>query len=236
MRIFLAFLLFSLPVLLLAQTTKTESSGWGVELYPHLANNRLIAGGNVGFLEAQRRDSLEVADFGYGAGLFYTLRGEKIGYHFGLRYLVTGYETLRGPLDNDPFLPPGLDYSETFQAQFLELPFYLNFYQNISDKTSFFFTLGVAASIHLNSQTERTIYEEDGPVTADYEPEGTTYRTINFAMLSAVGIETTFNEKVTVGFQPNFEYWLGGNVVESPDFLTRNFYNVGMRLYVVLGR
>ena len=236
MRLSFLLLLFSLPLFISAQTTKTQSSGWGVELYPHLSNNRLIAGGNIGFREARRRDSLEVADFGYAAGVFYALRGEKIGYHFGLRYLVTGYETLRGPLDDDPFLPASIDYSEKFRAQYLELPFYVNFYQNISDKTSFFFTLGAAANIHLNSTIERTLYEADGPVTGDFEPEGTVYRAVNFAMLSAIGIETTFNDKVTIGFQPNFEYWLGGNVVESSDFITRNFYNIGVRVYCVLKR
>jgi hypothetical protein len=234
MRLSFFLLLLAFPFLLLAQTTKTQSSGWGVEVYPHLANNRLIAGGNIGFMEARRRDSLEVADFGYAAGVFYALRGEKIGYHFGLRYLVTGYETQRGPLDNDPFLPATFDYSEKFRAQYLELPFYVNFYQNISEKTSFFFTLGAAANIHLNSKIERTIYDPLGSVTGDFTPEGTVYRTVNFAMLSAIGIETTFNEKITFGFEPNFEYWLGGNVVESADFLTRNFYNIGLRMYVVL--
>ncbi|MEM9836400.1 MAG: outer membrane beta-barrel protein [Bacteroidota bacterium] len=225
------FLLF--PLLLFGQVTETERSGWGVEFFPHLANNRLINGSTLGFREARRRDSLEVATFGYGVGVFYALRGEKLGYHLGVRLLSTGYETLRGPFDleltND-------EYSEEFTATLLEIPFQLNFYQNLSPKASFFFTLGAMAGINLQNKTVRTRYFTDGSVTTeDFEPN-VTYRSVNFGMIAALGFEFNASKNLTLGIQPNFEYWLGGNVSQSEDGLTRNFYTLGAKVYAMFAR
>ncbi len=217
-----------------AQTNK--STGFGLEIYPHFSNSRLLSGGLIGFREAARIDSLEGVAQGYGLGLFFEQKGEKMGFQLGLRYLYTGYDRSRGPLDFNPGQPStGPDFSARFRAQFIEIPFYWNFYQALNKKTSFFFSLGLASGIHLKSQTEQTIFLPNGPETSLAETN-TTYRGFNIALLTAVGIRTVFSERIAVSLQPNFEYWLRGNALDDEDQLDRNLYNIGLRLGICLLR
>lgn len=216
----------------LSAQTDYPQSGFGLEVYPHLGNNRLLRGAFISFREARRIDSLETAAFGYGIGGFYGVRGEKIGYHFGIRYMVTGYERDRGPLDFDPTQPGDFpDYVETFTARFVEVPFYWNFYQNLGDKTSFFFTLGMAASFNLSNETERTVFRGQSAITETFEPN-TEYRRVNFALLSAIGITYQLSDRIVLGLQPNFEYTLQPNALSSEDQLNRTLYNLGLRFTV----
>lgn len=216
--------------LLVAQESLIENIGFGVEIYPHLSNRRLLAGPALGFAEATRIDSLERSDFGYGAGIYYAQRVQRIGFHLGLRYLITGYQTdndiLPGQVpSNDPIL-----FSQTYTTQLLEIPFQVNFYQNFGTKTSFYFTLGAAAGIHLNSTYERTVSPPEGNAFTEEFEVDEDYRSLNFAMIAAIGFEQRF-DKITIGLQPTFEYWLGGNIRprEQTD-LNRNLYNLGLRL------
>jgi hypothetical protein len=212
------------------QDVSYEDIGFGVELYPHLSNRRLLAGNSVTFAEVARIDSLEKADFGYGLGIFYAQRVERLGFHFGLRYLVTGYQTNN---DEVPGQNPNVQavlFNQTYRAQLLEVPFQLNFYQNFGENTSFYFTLGAAASLHLNSRVNETTIVPNGPTTTEELITDVEYRNLNFAMIAAMGVERRFN-KFTLGLQPTFEYWLGGNVLPRDDSeLSRNLYNVGLRL------
>ena len=206
-----------------------ESAGFGLEFYPHLANRRLIAGSSLTFNEVNRIDSLEMRDFGYGIGVFYAQRSEKIGYHFGLRYLTTGYQRERGPIEDNSGPAGFTQFSESFVTNILEIPFQLNFYQNIGSKSSFYFTLGVAAGIHLNSTTERTYFDGGEELTEDFDPQAD-YRGVNFALVTAIGFETRFAQNYAIGLQPTFEYWLGGNVIAEAADVNRNLYNLGLRL------
>ncbi|MEL6274997.1 MAG: hypothetical protein AAFU03_07845 [Bacteroidota bacterium] len=223
------FLSLSLLLTLNLSAQIIESAGFGLELYPHLANRRLIAGNTLTFSEINRIDSLEMRDFGYGIGVFYAQRSEKIGYHFGLRYLATGYERARGPVDDNSGPAGFSEFSEDFITNILEIPFQLNFYQNLGNKSSFYFTLGVAAGIHLNSKTERTYFSPEGTLTEEFDPE-VDYRGVNFALVTAVGYETRLGQNYAVGLQPTFEYWLGGNVIAEAADINRNLYNLGLRL------
>ncbi len=225
---------FAFFLLSVSLTAQSNSQGFGLELYPHYANNRLLSGGLIGFREAARISSLEKIAPGYGLGIFYEQKGEKMGYQVGLRYLYTGYDRSRGPLNFDPDNPSnsGPDFSSTFRAQFIETPFYWNFYQAISNKSQFFFSLGLASSIHLGSKTTQTTYLPQGDITEEVFPN-TTYRGFNVALLSALGFRTVLGSRLALSIQPNFEYWLRGNALEDEDQLNRNLYNFGVRFGVV---
>lgn len=206
-----------------------EDIGFGIEVYPHLSNRRLLGGNNVTFAETARIDSLEKADFGYGLGIFYAQRIEKIGFHIGLRYFQTGYQTNEEELITNPPQDVPTTFSQVYTAQMLEVPFQLNFFQNFGSNTSFYFTIGLAAGVHLKSQLKQTNNFSGGSTTAIVSQD-VDYRRINFAMITGVGIERRF-KKITIGLQPTFEYWLSGNTIPNDaSQLTRNLYNVGLRM------
>lgn len=212
----------------LAAQENFEDVGFGVELYPHLSNRRLLAHQSVLFSEIARTDSLEKANFGYGLGVFYYQRVERVGFNVGLRYLSTGYRVDDDVLPNQPANNTAT-FSQVYTAQLLEVPFQFNFYQNLGAKTSFYFTLGATASLHLKSQIEQTNKLDSGTVTEIVETD-VKYRSVNFGMITAIGIQRRFN-KFTLGLQPTFEYWLSGNIVpDESTLLNRNLYNIGLRL------
>lgn len=230
MRIILMGLLMSLTIPLSSQIL--GSSGIGIEVYPHFANRRLIAGNAFSFNEVRRIDSLESGKQGFGIGILYSKRSEKIGFQIGLRYLSTGYETARGPVDINTQPSDFNEFSENFTASFLEIPFQLNFYQNLGNKSALYFTLGTAAGLHLNSRADRVFYSAESSETIDDFDTELNYRGLNFALITAIGFETTLNERWTLGIQPTFEYWLSGNVVTDAAGINRNLYNIGFRLSV----
>lgn len=229
------FFLFLLHLVLpsISLAAQGSSQGFGLELYPHYSNNRLLSGGLIGFREAARIVSLERIAAGYGLGVFYEQKGEKIGYQVGLRYLYTGYDRSRGPLNFNPDNPNnGPDFSATFRAQFIEMPFYWNFYQALNDKSHFFFSLGLAGGVHLGSKTMQTTYLPQATVIEEVFPN-TTYRGFNVALVSALGFRTIVANRFALSLQPNFEYWLRGNALEDEDQLNRNLYNFGIRIGLV---
>lgn len=216
------------PLSLVGQSA-FEDTGFGVEVYPHLSNRRLLGGSSVTIDELQRIDSLERADFGYGLGLFYAQRVERIGFHLGARYLRTGYAVGEQELVTDPPEDVPITFTENFRAEWLEVPFQLNFYQNFGSNTSFYFTLGLTGAINLRSRLERTTNFPSGGLTERIDEE-VSYRAVHVGMLAAMGVERRFNG-LTLGLQPTFEYFLTTNtLVDSPSDLTRNLYTLGLRL------
>lgn len=219
-------LILALPVALPAQLLER---GVGLELSPHYASSRITGGGNATFAQVADLDSLESGAYGYGFGLVYENRVERIGYTTGLRYTRTGLERLRQPV-------PGTDteFEETVTAHYLSVPFDLNFFQDITPDDRVFFTLGAGVEYHLGTKTRRVSYrgeeEIEDRILAD---DGAEYRPLILSFGTAIGYDRKLSTDYAVRFQPYFRFFLNGNLREGPDLLAnRNYYQVGLRLVV----
>ncbi|MGB3547550.1 MAG: outer membrane beta-barrel protein [Saprospiraceae bacterium] len=221
-------LIFLLPDVLAAQDYNGPRTGYGISLFPHLANRRLAAANSISFEEIDRIEEREVAAFGYAAGLFFRNRSLKLGYDTGLNYLVSGYDTQRGPVDAGGPRPGFSEYSETFVTRQIELPFAIQFYQQVDDANEFSFSLGLAVSYALDQRTEYTGFNTAGSQTFEIN-EDVSYRAANYAFMAGFGYNRRFGTDWAVLLQPTFKYWFRGLIDDEEAELNRNLYMVGFK-------
>ncbi|WP_116105878.1 outer membrane beta-barrel protein [Lewinella sp. IMCC34191] len=210
-------------------SAQTLERSFGLELTPHYASSRITGGSNVTFSELERLDSLESGAYGYGAGLVYESRVERIGFTTGLRYTRTGLDRLRQPLDAG-----SQSFTETVSAHYLAVPFDVNFYQDISEANRVLFSLGAGLQYHLSTQTRRTIYDGDREVeTREVDNSTTEFRPLLVSFSTAIGYDRKLSPDYAIRFQPYFQFFLQGNLRENADIrANRNYYQVGLRLVV----
>ncbi|PPK88247.1 outer membrane protein with beta-barrel domain [Neolewinella xylanilytica] len=208
---------------------QTLERSYGLELTPNYASSRITRGNNITFSELEMLDSLESGAYGYGAGLVFENRVDRIGYTTGLRYTRTGLERLQRPLEGG-----NRTYSETVAAHYLAVPFDVNFYQDVTDADRVLFTLGAGLQYHLGTRTRRTIYEGDREVeNVDLDNSATDYRPFVVSFSTAVGYDRKLSTDYALRFQPYFQFFLNGNLRETNDLrANRNYYQVGLRLVV----
>ncbi|MEM9526769.1 MAG: outer membrane beta-barrel protein [Bacteroidota bacterium] len=226
-RIIVALLFFST-----ALSAQVYEKSIGLELAPHQGNRRVTAGSGVTFTELERQDSLEMGRGGFSAGLVYDVRTDKIGFTTGIRYLETGYVVGQQPTTLDP--NSTLTFSETVKAQYLSIPFELNFHQNITEKDRVLFTLGVAGHFHLNTNITQTNYDEGVETGSEVLPDDPTssFRSPVFSINTGIGFDRKVSDNWSVRIQPNFQFFLQGNLKEDPNRTNRNFYQLGVRVVV----
>lgn len=222
----LVFLLFALPGVLAAQTLERS---FGLELSPQLSERRVSGVGSVTFTELDRIDSLEQGTFGYGIGLLYENRVERIGYTTGLRYTRNGYETL------DQAVPgqPGRTFRDEISAHYLALPFEVNFYQDVTDKDRVLFVLGVGLQYHLGTRTRRTTLLGGDEVGSELVDEDINYRGLVTSLVTGVGYDRKLSNDWAIRFQPTFQFFLNGNIRPEEDTrANRNYYQLGLRIII----
>ncbi|MBC6996757.1 outer membrane beta-barrel protein [Neolewinella lacunae] len=219
-----AFFLF--PLFLTGQTLER---GFGVETFIHQGNRRITGGAGVVFSELERQDSLESGRGGYGLGLVYENRVDKIGFTTGLRYLQTGYDVQEQSIGG---LGSGRTFAETVTAHYLSVPFELNFYQDIRPKDRVSFSLGLAAHLHLATNTERTSFLDGNEVSREnIDPDpNAVFRSPVISLNTSVGYDRKLGDNYSLRLQPSFQFFLQGNFLEDPDRTNRNFYQLGLRL------
>ncbi len=223
---------FLLPDALAAQEYSGPRTGYGLNFYPHLSNRRLAAAAAISQDEIDRIEEREVTAFGYAIGLFYRNRGLKLGYDTGLNYLVTGYDTQRGPVESGGPRPAFSEYSETFITRQVELPFALQFYQQVNDANEFSFSLGLSISYALGQRTEYTGFNTAGSQTFEVNEE-VGYRASNYAFTTGFGYNRRFGTNWAVLLQPTFKYWFRGLVSDEEAELNRNLYTVGLKTVIM---
>ncbi|MEM6769698.1 MAG: outer membrane beta-barrel protein, partial [Bacteroidota bacterium] len=158
------------PLLLVAQSEPVNERSVGVEIGAHNGNRRISGGSGVTFFELERQDSLESGAGGLSYGILYEVRANKVGFTTGARYLQTGYDIAQQPFFNDPTQ----SFSDEVRAQYLSIPFELNFHQSITQKDRVSFMLGIAAQVHLKTTRMRTIFVdgvEDSTVEVANNPD-----------------------------------------------------------------
>ncbi|NJC26744.1 outer membrane beta-barrel protein [Neolewinella antarctica] len=208
--------------------------GYGIELAPHYGSRRISAGSGFPFTELERQDSLETGTAGYGIGIVYTSRVNKIGFTTGLRYLETGYDV---DLQSDQRPGSGRTFSQKVRARYLSVPFELNFYQDITEKDRMFFTLGVAGHLHLGTSINQTNFQDGDRVDEQQlanDPDQS-FRSPVFSINTAVGFDRKFNDRWSLRVEPFFQFFLQGNVKSNFDQTNRNYYQLGTRVLVRRG-
>ena len=229
--VFVLVLMISSSLSLLAQ----QYSGIGLNLFPNLSHRRLV---NFDISLQQQADSLEtneIARPSYATGFFLSYRGRKAGIQVGLNYSQTGYRGTRVPI---PFGDPNrVNFNEQqyqFRAQNIEVPFAVQFYQNLSDKDDFFFMLGSGISYNLSNQNIITRFNGENSSREVIDDEDDDFRRVNYSFQTAMGWEHKFSDRFVVSLAPTFRLWLAG--VKRESLLNRNLYQFGLRLTMRLER
>lgn len=204
----------------------------GLEFAPHQGNRRISGGSGVTFTELERQDSLEMGRGGFSAGLVYDVRTDKIGFTTGIRYLETSYLVGQQPTNLDP--NSTLSFSETIKAQYLSIPFELNFHQSITEKDRVLFMLGIAGHLHLNTTITQTNFDDGVETGTEVLPDdpNTAYRSPIFSINTGIGFDRKVGENWSIRLQPNFQFFLQGNLKDDPDRTNRNYYQLGVRVVV----
>ena len=224
LRLLIPFFLFATGL-----GAQTLERSFGLELTPHLNQRRVSGVGSVDFQQLDRIDSLERGNVGYGVGLVYESRVERIGYTTGLRYTRAGYETLQQAVAGDA----GARYSDRITAHYLALPFELNFYQDISEEDRVLFLLGVAAQVHLGTRVERTSFRNGEETGTAPTGEDIDYRRVVTSFMTGIAYDRKLSRDWAIRIQPTFQFFLNGNLQPDEDTLAnRNYYQLGLRVVV----
>ena len=203
--------------------------GFGLEFAPHYGSGR-IGSPDAGLVELERLDSLNSGRAGFGLGVVYTSRVNRIGFTAGIRYLETGFETD----EQSQRLRPGRSFTEVGRARFISLPFELNFYQDITPKDRVFFTLGLAGHLFLDNRIQQTNFldgVEQEQITLPDDPSED-FRRFNLSFNTGLGFDRKFNEEWSMRIEPFFQFFLQPNIRPEAGQITRNYYQLGGRLLV----
>lgn len=212
-------------------TAQTYERAFGLEIAPHAGGRRISAGAGVPFQQLEAQDSLERGVGGYGLGLIFESRADKLGFTTGIRYLRTGYEAMTES-DEGPGL--GMATLDEVTAQYASIPLEINFHQNITEKDRVFFMLGIAANVHLKTVTKQTVFLDGEVQSSGNLPDDATqaYRPVVLSLNTGLGFDRKLGEDWAVRIQPYFRFFLQGNLQTNFDQLNRNYYQTGVRLTV----
>jgi hypothetical protein len=224
----LALFFFALSPILEAQVYERA---FGLEVAPHAGGRRISAGAGVPFQQLEAQDSLENGVGGYGIGLIFESRADKIGFTTGVRYLKTGYEAMLESNEG-----PGLGRAtlDEVSAQYVSIPFELNFHQDINEKDRVLFMLGMSANLHLKTTTKQTVFLDGEVQSSGNLPEDATqeFRPVVLSLNTGIGFDRKLGEDWAVRIQPYFRFFLQGNLKTNFDQLNRNYYQTGVRVTV----
>lgn len=219
-RYLLPLLLFLLGADAGAQNEVLERS-FGIEIQPQFNQRRISGTANSTVPELERIDSLEEGTFGYGLGFVYESRVDRIGFTTGLRYTRAGYGTTERTLAGGT-----QTFSDRIVAHYIAVPVEVNFYQNATERDRVFFLLGLAPQFHLGTRVNRTL---DG--TTERLEDDTDYRGIVLSFNTGFGYDRKLSDDWALRIQPNFQFFLNGNIRPDADTrANRNYYQVGLRL------
>lgn len=221
---------FLFPLSLAAQSDGVIEQSFSIELMPHRGNRRITAGQGVNFAELERQDSLESGVGGFGVGLLYESRVDKIGFTTGVRYLETGYSIEEQPLGGGT----DLRFSEEVRARYVSIPFELNFHQNITEKDRVSFMLGAAANLHLKTVRERTTFADGISQGTEIFPNAAdvSFRSPVISFNAGIALDRKLSDRWAIKLQPVFQFFLQGNQQESAGQTNRNYYQLGLRVVV----
>lgn len=210
-------------------------SGIGVNLFPNYSHRRLVNFDFMGLALADSLENSEIARPSYAGGLVLSYRGKKAGVQIGLNYSQTGYRGKRVAIPfNDPNRANFDEQQYSFRAQQIEIPFSVVFYQNLSSKDDFFFSLGSGLSYNLSNQDIITRYNGENSAREVNTIESDDFRKVNYSFQTAMGWEHKLSDRMVFSIAPTFRLWLAG--IYRDALLNRNLYQFGLRATVRFDR
>ena len=225
-------LLFVLAATILALPLWGQAEfGWGLEVIPNFSNRRLIAQPNVPRDEIRALEELETARPSYSAGAFAQWRGGRAGFQTGLRFVNTGYRTVRSGIVDEDDPPLGAEQKRNdFQNLFLEIPGEILFFHELDDKNDFFFMMGFSLAYNLANYENTLFYTGESPERRRIKAEQSDFNPVHINFLSGAGWEHRFGESFALVLQPTFQFWLR-SLLQQAD-LNRNLYAFGLKVGV----
>lgn len=204
---------------------QTLERSFGLELEPQYSQARVGGVGDVAFSVLNEIDSLERGGFGYGAGLVYESRIDRIGYTTGIRYTRTTYRTL------DQVSAGGDTYRDRVGGHYLAIPFDVNFYQDINEDDRVHFLLGAAVHYHLGTRLRRTVTRDGQSLDPERLDADLPYRSFIPSFAAGIGYDRKLSPDWAIRFQPTFRFFLNGNLKPDPGIqATRNYYQIGLKI------
>lgn len=225
---------FTFLLITIVSIQAQQRTGIGINLFPNYSHRRLVAFDLSAQSEADSLEANEIAVPAYAAGLLLSYRSEKTGVQVGLNYSQSGYTSKRTLIP--PSDPNSVNFSEqrySFRAHQIEVPFAVYFYQELSDKDDFFFSMGSGISYNLNNQDVLTRFDGESAAKEISKAEGD-FRRLSYNFQTSMGWEHRMGENLVFSLAPTFRIWLAGIYREAP--LNRNLYQFGLRATVRFDR
>ena len=203
--------------------------GWGLEIYPNFSNRRLIVQPSVSRDDVRALEALETARPSYTAGLFAQWRGDRAGFQTGLRFVNTGYRTIRANIAPEDNPPLGAEQKRNdYQNFFLEAPAEILFFHQLDDKNHFFFTIGLSLAYNLTNYETVIFYDGESRQPRRESIDKGDFVNLHYNFLSGMGWEHQFSDGFALVLQPTFQFWLKSLLQQAE--VNRNLYSIGIRL------
>ena len=211
-------------------TGQTLERSFSLEFTPQYGSQRISGTNNATFSQLERLDSLEQGGFSYGVGVVYESRVDRIGYTTGLRFTHLGYSIAEQANTG----VAGGSFSEEVTANYLAIPFELNFYQDATERDRVMFFLGAGVQYHLGTRTERTTFRGGQELgTEEVSNDDVDYRGFVTSLTTGIGYDRKLSTDWAIRFQPTFQFFLNGNLRPGDTTIAnRNYYQVGVRIVI----
>lgn len=201
----------------------------GLNLYPNYSSRRLIALSNISIPEIDSIETRETSRPSWSAGVAMGWRSQKLGFQIGLDYMDSGYRTVKEDLpEDDPRSGTAGKRRIIFQGQYLSVPMEVHFYQQLSERSDFYFMMGAAASYNIGNSFNTRYYAGENDELVRMAEENSEYRGVNMAFQSGLGWAYDLSDNLRLSLQPTFMFWMRGVLKEND--LNRNLYSMGLRL------
>lgn len=222
--IFLPLFLYSLA----AFSQEPARFSWGVSLYPNFSDRRLIAFSNISEEMIRALDSREISKPSWSAGLFGGWKGYRVGFQFGVQFMDIGYRTVKEPFPaNEPNPTFATERRYVYQNYNIETPVEILFIQELRPGAKFHFMLGGSLSYNLRNNIRIINFAGDSKEVTVSQEDQDLFRDINYAFQTGIGFEKNFGERLSVFFQPTFQFWIKGILKDNE--LNRNLYSFGLK-------
>ncbi len=207
-------------------TTKTSKFEIGCSVSPGYGYRKLKADAESNDIK-QIRDTLEVARFGYTAGINVKYRfNNKIGIETGILYSDKGEKTKRTSFEDVPSGQKVIYYTYKYHYHYLDIPLKVNYYF-FTGKVKLYVTAGISTNIFINKKTtllkghDKTDWEKTNSKTT------TGFNRFNFALLAGAGINYKISDKLNLKAEPMYSRSLT-SIINAP--VKEYLYSYGLSI------
>lgn len=182
---------------------------------------------------ADVRDTLEIAKFGYSAGLTFAYQlNNKCTFEVGALFSDKGERTKKYDLQNSIIIAEQDKVPSTASFinhyYYLDIPLKFNYYLYIK-KVKFHLTAGFSTNAFLYQKTTTTIENKDGSSETSSSFYHPNFKKINFSLLAGFGINYNLTDKYVLRVEPLYKRSIN-SIVEAPvkSYLYSFGLNVGI--------